>query len=923
MRLFALAVASLLCAAPSVAQPVPQAAAKSSASRPKPLAAPQRVTSVEGITEYRLANGLRVLLFPDVSKPSITVNLTYLVGSRLESYGETGMAHLLEHLLFKGTPSHPDPAKTLNALGAHFNASTSQDRTNYYVTFPASEANLQTALGLEADRMVHSFIARKDLDSEMTVVRNEFESGENDPGSVTLQRMESVAYDWHNYGKPTIGAKSDIEHVDIPRLQAFYRKYYQPDNAVLLVAGRIDEAKTLSLVNQLFGPIPRPKRTLEKTYTVEPTQDGERSVTVRRVGGTPLVAAGYHLPARSDPTSAAVGLAIHILSNTPSGRLHRALVDTKLASDVFGVPFGALDPGFVIFGAELPAGGKVDPALEVLLNTVEHTAGAPFTAIELDRAKAEALKEFELTTSQTSRLALALSEAMAAGDWRLFFLNRDRREKATLAEVQQAAEHYFKPSNRTVGIYLPTEKPDRSDVPPVGDVAAMVQNYEGRAPIAQGEAFDSSPANIDARTTRFSAPNGLKGALLPKKTKGALVSVDLTLRFGTEATLTNLGEVPALAAEMLLRGTASHTREQLKDALDKLKAQVSIYGSAEMARLSVTTVRDNLNAVLTLLAEVLRQPSFPSQEFALLVSEETTQLEQAKSEPESVANVALEKYMSPYPAGSPREVRTPDESIASLKAAKVEQVQAFHKNFYGADHATFAAVGDFDSEEVQALVTRLFGDWKSAQPYVRIPDRMKRVKPLEKRLETPDKANAAYFSAYPVALQDSDTDYAAFYISNWLLGGGSLQSRLAERVRKTDGLSYEVGSVFEASSYEPVGRWLGYAIYNPANVAKLETAFRDVLVQTSQQGFTPQELDDGRKAWLQAREVSRTQDAALAGKLSRYLNLGRTMAFDSQLEQRMKALSAEQVTAAFRKYLDPAQVSVVEAGDFAAKKPGS
>src|SRR5450755_1090607 len=235
MRALALSLSALLSAIPAFGQPAP-APTKPAAPRARPLSAPEKVTSVEGITEYRLANGLRVLLFPDASKPSMTVNLTYLVGSRQENYGETGMAHLLEHLLFKGTPSHPDPTKTLTSLGGRANGSTWYDRTNYFVSFPASEANLVTALGLEADCMVHSFIARKDLDSEMTVVRNEFESGENDPENVTLQRVQSVAFDWHNYGKDTIGAKSDIEHVDIPRLQAFYREYYQPDNAVLLVA---------------------------------------------------------------------------------------------------------------------------------------------------------------------------------------------------------------------------------------------------------------------------------------------------------------------------------------------------------------------------------------------------------------------------------------------------------------------------------------------------------------------------------------------------------------------------------------------------------------------------------------------------------------------------------------------------------------
>src|SRR6185436_4889293 len=254
------------------------------ASFPRTRATATKVTEVEGIIEYRLSNGLKVLLFPDPSKPTVTVNITYLVGSRHENYGETGMAHLLEHLMFKGTPKHPAIDEEFNRRGARSNGTTSLDRTNYFELFQASDDNLSWAIEMEADRMVNSFIAKKDLDSEMTVVRNEYEQGENSPFSVLLKRRQSIAYDWHSDGRSTIGNRSDIENWRIENLQAFYRKYYQPDHAVLLVAGRFEEAKALALVARHFGRIPKPKRTLPPLWTVEPTQDGNREFTVRRKG---------------------------------------------------------------------------------------------------------------------------------------------------------------------------------------------------------------------------------------------------------------------------------------------------------------------------------------------------------------------------------------------------------------------------------------------------------------------------------------------------------------------------------------------------------------------------------------------------------------------------------------------------------------
>src|SRR5882757_873755 len=305
----------------------------------------QKVTSVEGITEYAYPNGLRVLLFPDPSKPKVTINVTYLVGSRHEGYGETGMAHLLEHMDFIETTNGRQIKNEIVGRGAAWNGTTSYDRTNYYETVPAGDENLKWALGLEADRMIKVKFTRQILDTEMTVVRNEFERGENSPQSILRERVEATAYLWHNYGKSTIGSKDDLEKVPVERLAAFYHKFYQPDNAVLVLTGRLDEAKTLQAVADTMGKIPRPARKLEQTYTVEPAQDGERFVELRRVGQGQDVMVAYHGPAAGHPDSAALQVLAGIMSGGVGGgrggrgggggggqgRLAKALVETKKA----------------------------------------------------------------------------------------------------------------------------------------------------------------------------------------------------------------------------------------------------------------------------------------------------------------------------------------------------------------------------------------------------------------------------------------------------------------------------------------------------------------------------------------------------------------------------------------------------------------
>src|SRR5215475_3090851 len=266
----------------------------------------QKVASMGGITQYDFPNGLKVLLYPDSSQPKITVDVTYLVGSRHEGYGETGMAHLLEHMNFIETTNGRKVKDELVAHGANWNGTTSDDRTNYYETFTAGEDNLKWALSLETDRMVNVRFTKQILDTEMTVVRNEFERGENNPASILSERVASTAYLWHNYGKSVIGSKDDIEKVPVNRLEAFYKKFYQPDDAVLVITGRIDETKTLQMVADSMGKLPRPTRVLDQTYTVEPPQGGERFVTLRRVGEGQNVMVAFHAVSASHPGAPAI-----------------------------------------------------------------------------------------------------------------------------------------------------------------------------------------------------------------------------------------------------------------------------------------------------------------------------------------------------------------------------------------------------------------------------------------------------------------------------------------------------------------------------------------------------------------------------------------------------------------------------------------
>lgn len=886
---------------------------QSAATLPAQPRGVERITSVEGITEYRLQNGLRVLLFPDPSKPTITVNITYLVGSRNENYGETGMAHLLEHLLFMGSKNHPAILKEFADHGTRRNGTTWLDRTNYYETFVATEENLRWAIEMEADRMINSFIAKKDLDSQMSVVRNEFEAGENSPTGVMLERAISTAYLWHNYGNSTIGARSDIENVPIERLQAFYRNYYQPDNAVLLVAGQFDEAKTLDLINKNFSPIPRPARELPKSYTSEPTQDGERTVTLRRVGDVQAVEAVYHVPSGSHPEFAAIDVLTEILGARPAGRLHKALVETKKASSVAGFNFQLREPGVAIFAAEVRQDASLDAARDTLLQTVE--SFNPATKEEVERARTALLKGLEQTFNSSERVGLAMSEWLGMGDWRLFFLHRDRLRQVTPEDVSRAAARYLKSSNRTLAMFIPTAKPDRAEIPPVPDLVAMLKDYKGDAAISTGEAFDPSPSNIDTRTIRNQLPGGLKLALLPKKNRGATVVAYMTLRFGDEKSLMSRSAAAQLAGLMLMRGTQKHTRQQIQDEFNRLKASVSVTGGPSLGFVTIDTVRENLPAVLKLVTEVLREPSFPESEFEQLKQQALAGIEQQRSDPQAMANVALNRHLNVYPKGDPRYVPTPDEQIEMIKTTTLEDVRKFYADFYGASNGELAIVGDFDDKETARLTNDLLGNWKSTRPFERLSNAYRDVASINKSLEAPDKANAFFTSGLNIQLRDDDPDYPALVLGNYILGNSD-NSRLRMRIRVKEGLSYGVGSRILVSSLDKSGTFTSFAIYAPQNVARVEAAYKEEIARALADGFTTEEVEAAKAGFLQSQQVNRAQDSVLARLIAARLYTNRTLEWDADFERKIAALTPAQINAAMRRHIDPSKITIIKAGDF-------
>ena len=715
----------------------------------------------------------------------------------------------------------------------------------------------------------------------------------------------------------------------IDRLQAFYGKYYQPDNALLIVTGKFERERVLELIAERFGRIPRPDRSggnrLWETYTREPTQDGERTVTLRRVGDVQVVMMSYHVPPGSHPDYAAIDILAQALGDQPSGRLYRGLVEPGLAASAGSFAYQLREAGPLLTFAQVRTEDDLSEAVAAMNEVLVDVLRIPVTGEEVDRAKTSLLNSVERTFNDPERIALQLSEWASLGDWRFFFLHRDRIEAVAPADVHRVAAEYLKPDNRTVGFFYPTDPPDRAEVPDLPDIASALDGYTGREAVAAGEAFDTSPSNVERRTTRYTLANGMRVAFLPKATRGETVNARFRVILGDEEALTGRGTAGSLAGQMLMRGSSGHTRQQIQDEFDRMQATGSVGGSLSQAFGGVQTIRETLGEALRLMAEIVREPTFPEDEFETLKEQGLAALEQQRSDPAALAQTALGRHMNPVPSGHPMYTATVDESVAALEAVTLDEVRAFHRDFYGPQLGTVAVVGDFDPNEIRKDHRgglRRLGE--PVCPATRISTEFFDAPAVVLEIETPDKANAFLFAQQNLALRDDNPDYPALILAGYMIGGGVMNSRLAVRIRRTRWSQLQRQA--EGSADIPstkTARSPPLLFRHRKTQIESRWPIREEIQRVLDAGFADGELETAKRGYLQSRELARAQDGNLVSMLNQGLYFDRTLVWDSELEERIGDLTVEDVNAAVRRHLDLNKMTFVKAGDFAGAESPS
>ena len=492
-------------------------------------------------------------------------------------------------------------------------------------------------------------------------------------------------------------------------------------------------------------------------------------------------------------------------------------------------------------------------------------------------------------------------------------------ERVTLADVKEAAAKYLKTDNRTVGLFVPTKEPDRVTIPERVDIAKKLEGYKGRKAIFRGEAFDPTPANIDARTEVVQIADGVQVAMLPKKVSGEKVHISGEIHFGTDQTLKGHVSHNRLLARLMRRGTKKLSYQEYSDKLDEIETTLNLGGDTGSLTFTMETKEARVSAAFDLLKDVLRNPALDAEEMEILRNEGITALESSLSEPQALGVIAMQRAMSPYPKDDVRYEKTIEESIDALQQIKVEGVREFYKRFIGGQNVEVGVVGQFNAGLVKEKLTEIFSDWKTEEPYERIATPAPKVDGQRITINTPDKQNALYVGAIPLAIDDQDENYEAMLVGNYILGGGPLSSRLADRVRKKEGLSYGVGSQFMVDSQDKSGAFLVFAISNPDNTEKVVTTIAEEVNRIIESGVEAKELRKARKSFLRTRKAGRSSDSGMATRLRENLELGRTMEFYQKGDDAIEALTKEQVEAAIKTLIKPEKMIIVTAGDFERK----
>ncbi len=882
------------------------------------------IKELGGIEEYVYEpNGLSILFVQDTAAPVVTAQITYRVGSKHEVSGNTGSTHLLEHLLFKGTPKYNKKTVTIPSLllniGARMNASTWYDRTNYYETIPSDY--LELALDIEADRMRNSLLRPEDKAAEMTVVRNEFERGENNPNSLLSKEIWATAYMAHTYHHPTIGWRSDIENVPNEKLKEFYNTYYWPNNATLSIIGDFNKENVFELVDKYFGVIPKAPHEFPQPYTQEPEQFGPKKIVIKKSGQQGVVVVAFKCPGKLHKDHAALTVLSDILKSGASSVLNKTFTDTGLALYAYSALTSFNEHNLFTVGAGFTDKSKHEDINNKILEVIKAVKENGVLQENLDRVIAKAEASDILRRDGSFAIAGLINEAIAAGDWTNYITNIEKLREVTVEDIKRVANAYLLEDQSTTGYFIP-KKPGSGKKD--GNKIIQFKNEEDKV-------FFRNP-NIQNHNTIITSDYNLEAVLEQSKAKNSKLDYKREIVSGIDITTVKTGakgfvnvvgsmnagsfynneniSVASITANMLLKGTTTKDKYVLSQDLERLGVKLNVNAGTYKTTFNFRCLSNNVDEVVALLADVLRNPAFDDKEFELLKQQYNGNTENNLDNPSILARIKLSQLI--YPKGHPEYLDDIETQIEKISNVTLDDVKTFHKNHYGIKEMHVVAVGDIN-DDVAVAFENAFKGWDGGVSSKSVTLKGNTVsKTLTEVITVKGKSSTQLLVAQYTGLTRADEDFRPFQLAAFTLGGG-FSGRLMQTVRDEDGLTYSIGASHTSDIYAD-GYFVVNASFNPTLLKKGEDATIVQINKWINDGISAEELANKKSNLIGSFKVRLSTTGGLSRSILSFVNQGKEPSYIDQYPKDINAITLDQVNTVIKTYVNPDKFVIIKSG---------
>ena len=868
-----------------------------------------------------LDNGLTVLTKQVNTAPVVSVQVWYRVGSQNEKLGITGISHQLEHLMFKGTKERPIQfGRLFSALGSNSNAFTSYDMTAYFGTTGSDK--LEAMLRLEADRMVNTVAGEPELKSERTVVLSELDGGNNSPGTRLYRELMLAAYPDSSYGWPVIGYRPEVENYTVEDIQNYYRTFYRPDNATLVIVGNFETEATLKQVREIYGAIaapPKPNTLIspeaQKSKPKPPQpKSAKQPIILKEPGSVPFLQVVYpNLPKVDDPDVAAIDVMDSILTSGRSSRFYQALVETGLASSASGSASAQIGTGWYFLNATPTAGKSLADLERLLLAEIEKLKTQPIAQSELERAKTSMRASYILGNRDINSQAIQIGfNQTVAKDYRYSDLYLSAVDRVTGADVKRVAKKYLQSDRRVVGYFEPSVITAQSGTSP--SQAHSSDAFKPSTPVDPAEVAKYLPESaliakagvpVQVKPESFSLSNGLKVLLLSDRSTPAVTIVG-EINAGTGFDPIAKAGLASLTAQNIPNGTTTKDALTLASRLENRGARLGIGASRESVGISGLAMAADLPIVIDQLSDLLQNATFPAKEFELNLQRNLLAFKSELDSPNSLVRRIFQSTL--YPKGHPFNAMRTEESLKSIKR---EDLVNFYKTYYRPDKAILTLMGDFDPVAVKSLLEEKLGSWKSLgnAPKFQFPKLTKFAETTEKQTALEGKTQAVTLMGH-ASISRSDPQYYPAILLNQVLGGDTLSSRLGSEIRDRLGLTYGIYSYFQAGK-PPEGTFGVQMQTSGKDTQKAIAATVTLLKDIRDKGITQSEFDVAKKGLINSFSTQFAEPDSIASSLLSDESYGLPIGDFYKFPQRIEAVTLEQVNRAAKELLQPDNMLIV------------